>query len=183
MEHSDIHKVLQQGIAAAKAAHGKQPLPPGASKDALQKRARQILRHVTELDPTNIQAWLWLSTVAEDNNERYFCLETVLVLDPDNRVALTGLDHLHRQAQVTDDDILPEGFAFDTPQESHPSSRYKRIKLHCGDLSPDLAAKSCADESSAASEIYRRLPLLPSARFQNRYHLPPLPSTVGGRLP
>ena len=128
MEYSDIRNLLQQGIAAAKAAHGKQPLPPCASKDDLQKRARQILRPVTEFEPTNIQAWLWLSTVAEDNNERYFCLETVLVLDPDNRVALTGLDHLHRQAQVTDDDILPEVFAFDTPQESHPSSRYKRIK-------------------------------------------------------
>ncbi|MCB9098233.1 MAG: tetratricopeptide repeat protein [Anaerolineales bacterium] len=128
MEHSDIQKLLQQGIAVAKMAHGKQPLPPGASKGDLQQRARNILRYVTELDPTNLQAWLWLSTVAEDNSERYFCLETVLTLDPANKVALTGLEHLHRQAQIADDDTLPPETSLRFSQEEHQLSRYKRIK-------------------------------------------------------
>lgn len=165
MERTNIDQLLQQGVAAAKAAHGQEPLPPGTSKRDLQKRARRILQYVTELDPAHIQAWLWLSTVAEDNSERYLCLETVLILDPDNKVALTGLDHLHRQAQITDDDILPAESAVNLPQTGDPPGRYKRIKPTAAASSPTpptpTQAKQRQPQKSTGGCPFCRQPVSP----------------------
>jgi hypothetical protein len=78
-----VARLLQQGIAAAKAGR----------KD----QARQILIQVTELDERNEQAWLWLSGVVESLEDRRICLENVLAINPGNTAAQAGLRLLDKQ--------------------------------------------------------------------------------------
>lgn len=80
---SRFKKLLQQGIAAAKAGQ--------------KERARQLLLQATSLDETNISAWLWLGAVVDDVDEKLTCFNNVLSLDPDNQKALKGLAELQKQ--------------------------------------------------------------------------------------
>jgi tetratricopeptide (TPR) repeat protein len=79
-----INELLQQGIAAAKAGQA--------------ERARQNLLKVTDLDETNTTAWLWLSTVVPEVDDKLTCFNNVLAIDPDNKQALRGLKMLQQQA-------------------------------------------------------------------------------------
>ena len=44
------------------------------------------------LDPSNEAAWLWLASVARDNQERIFCLQKLLEINPGNETARKALD-------------------------------------------------------------------------------------------
>lgn len=77
MSQDQAIQFLQQGIAAAKAKQNDQ--------------ARQLLQNAIRLDPSSETAWLWLSSVAKDDKERAFCLRQMLQLNPENQMALKGL--------------------------------------------------------------------------------------------
>ncbi len=132
MQNPDIQKLLSDGIAAAKAAQKNLPAQyqPGnkpirrlsSPKDVQKEQARQLLQQVTELDDTNIQAWLWLSTVMDNFDDKRLCLSNVLLLDPTNKPALAGLAWLEKQvtqapptqAEAAKSHPIPE----ETPQPS-----------------------------------------------------------------
>jgi hypothetical protein len=67
---------LQEGVKAAKA--GDKP------------RAFDLLSRATEVPATSEQAWLWLSSVVDDDSERLFCIDHVLRINPGNAVAQRG---------------------------------------------------------------------------------------------
>ena len=67
---------LQEGIIAAKA--GDKP------------RAFDLLTRASENPVTSEQAWLWLSSVVNDDSERLFCLNNVLRINPENMAAQRG---------------------------------------------------------------------------------------------
>lgn len=69
--------LLQEGIAAAKA--GK------------KVEARSLIAQVTELDPHNELAWLWLAYLAENPDQAISYLRHVLEINPENEQALSGL--------------------------------------------------------------------------------------------
>lgn len=108
MDEPDLQTLLHEGIAAAKAAQAESDLADksqpgrlrrlGTAKTSQRERARQLLLRVTELDETNITAWLWLSTVLESLDEKQVCLENVLTIDPNNKAARTGLARLDQLA-------------------------------------------------------------------------------------
>jgi tetratricopeptide (TPR) repeat protein len=95
--------------------------------DAISKgqrsRARDLLTRLLRADQANHQYWLSLSSVVETTNERIYCLESVLKLDPENKAAQRGLvllgarpagenvvpvpPFLRKWAVVSDDDRIP----------------------------------------------------------------------------
>ncbi len=78
---SEVEQWLEAGITAVK------------NKDRVA--ARSLLMQVLEADEENEAAWLWLSSVMEDEAARRTCLENVLALNPDNvaaRRTLLALD-------------------------------------------------------------------------------------------
>ncbi|GAB4576219.1 MAG: hypothetical protein Kow0077_31610 [Anaerolineae bacterium] len=77
MSNEQAIQFLQQGIAAAKAKQNDE--------------ARRLLQNAIRLDPDNETAWLWLSSVARDKQERVFCLRQILRINPQNEMALKGL--------------------------------------------------------------------------------------------
>jgi tetratricopeptide (TPR) repeat protein len=80
MAQEQAKQLLQQGIAAAR----------GGQADV----ARQLFRQAARFDPRNEAAWQWLITVAEDNNERVFCLKQLLAINPQNDRARDALQRL-----------------------------------------------------------------------------------------
>ena len=68
--------LLQQGIAAARAGY--------------TEKARYLLRQVVEQDEDNVTAWLWLSGVVDNLDDKQVCLENVRDLDPGMMLYPTG---------------------------------------------------------------------------------------------
>ncbi len=87
---------LQAGISAAKAGN--------------VAEARRLLEQVVAADERNEQAWLWLSGVVSSDEERRICLENVLTLNPQNRLAKRGLAKLDA-AQVGEEIVVRKEYA------------------------------------------------------------------------
>lgn len=69
--------LLQEGVAAAKVGN--------------KAEARVMLAQVTEIDPHNELAWLWLAYLAEVPDQAISYLRHLLEIAPDNEQALSGL--------------------------------------------------------------------------------------------
>ena len=76
-QEMDMETTLDQAIVAAKAGR--------------RGEARRLLEAVLAVDERNEQAWLWLSGVVDDDEERIICLENVLTINPHNEAARRGL--------------------------------------------------------------------------------------------
>jgi len=87
----DVTERLNQAIIAAKAGQ--------------KTEARRLLEAVLDADERNEQAWLWLGSVVESDEERTICLENVLTINPGNEIARKGLASL----QAADSSSAPAG--------------------------------------------------------------------------
>lgn len=65
-----------------------------AARDGNKEEARNLFRLLTRQEPSNAQAWLWLAGVAENREERQAALERVVELEPNNEMAVKGLQAL-----------------------------------------------------------------------------------------
>ncbi|HBY92653.1 MAG TPA: hypothetical protein DEP84_01610 [Chloroflexi bacterium] len=70
--------LVTEGIAAARAGDSEQ--------------AARLLRRATELDPTNVEAWLWRSSLTDTLADKKAFLAQVLELDPNNLEARKALE-------------------------------------------------------------------------------------------
>jgi hypothetical protein len=77
---------LRKGIALAKA--GK------------ELEARSILGQIVRGDPRSVLGWLWLAGVVETKEQRCYCLEKVLQLDPQNEVVRQALTKIKSETEV-----------------------------------------------------------------------------------
>ncbi len=85
------HEVARAGLAEALREEG-----IAAAKTGARRRARSLLQSSIDLDRNREDSWLWLSAVAETEDERRRYLERVLEIDPGHRQALTLLALLER---------------------------------------------------------------------------------------
>lgn len=113
--------LLRDGITAAQANQ--------------RERARELLMQVVELDQENAAAWMWLSGVVDDLDDRQICLENVLTIEPDNAAARRGLDWLRAQragraaVEVEDQGIVPEPLPLYVEQEAEPQPARHTLAL------------------------------------------------------
>lgn len=56
-----------------------------------REKAYRLMRQALEMDPRNVDAWIWLAATSESVRESITCLETALLLDPDDCRAKRGL--------------------------------------------------------------------------------------------
>jgi twitching motility two-component system response regulator PilG len=71
---SAAKELLREGIKAAQAGN--------------RSEARHLLLRVTELEPANENAWLWLASISEYPEELLVFLKNVLEINPDNQRAI-----------------------------------------------------------------------------------------------
>ncbi len=62
-----------------------------AIRSGRKAEGRQLLNLLIQQNPNNEMAWLWMSSVVENDEQRARCLYHVLAIDPDNAVARQGL--------------------------------------------------------------------------------------------
>lgn len=68
-------------------------------------RARDLFTRLLRSDSSKAEYWLWMSTLVDTNQERIYCLESALRVDPDNEAAKRGLIILG--ARQAGDDVVP----------------------------------------------------------------------------
>ncbi len=94
-EEQNVKQLLREGIEAARAGD--------------KAAARAKFEEVTELDENNENAWLWLASVVETDEEKRVCLSNVLVINPANEKAQKMMEKLQekkRQA-AADEEVIP----------------------------------------------------------------------------
>lgn len=77
---SQASDLTKQGITAVNAS------------DKLQAKA--LFYQAVQVDPNHEMAWLWLSSVVDDDHERRTCLEKVLAINPNSEPAKRGIAKL-----------------------------------------------------------------------------------------
>ena len=80
MQTTTMNRSLQQAVRDLQAGHTDQ--------------ARHLLEDVLRDDPRSERAWLWLSGAVGADEERRFCLDQVLSINPRNATARRGLQAL-----------------------------------------------------------------------------------------
>jgi hypothetical protein len=55
---------------------------------------KQLLAKLLQQDPNDEAAWIWMSGTIDDIDQRRYCLEKVLAINPDNPTARAGLSRL-----------------------------------------------------------------------------------------
>jgi twitching motility two-component system response regulator PilG len=88
MSQTEITQLLREGIAAGKAGD--------------KARARGLFRKVTDLDPRNELAWMWLAGVAELPQDTVSFLRRVLDINPANDRARAGIKTALLQAGIAE---------------------------------------------------------------------------------
>ncbi|MCB9437412.1 MAG: PD40 domain-containing protein [Anaerolineales bacterium] len=83
-DQSELNKLLTAGINAAK------------NRD--NATARELLQQVIEKEQYNEQAWFWLASVVDTDEERRTCLGNVVLINPANKKAQELLDQLEAKA-------------------------------------------------------------------------------------
>jgi tetratricopeptide (TPR) repeat protein len=77
---SDVDAMVQEAIQAYNAGD--------------MDKAQALLMEATELNDEHEQAWMWLSLVVEDEEDKRICLENVLSINPNNQGARERLKEL-----------------------------------------------------------------------------------------
>ncbi len=72
--------------------------------------ARKILEALIEQDPQNEMAWIWMTDTTDSPEERRYCLEIALSINPNNVAAKKGLEYLGGATTppTFDDSALPK---------------------------------------------------------------------------
>jgi tetratricopeptide (TPR) repeat protein len=113
MGNEQAKDLRQRGIAAAKAGQ--------------KAEARQLLQQAIRLEPNNEAAWLWMASVAPTPQDKLFCLQKLLEINPENSTALKAMQALQSNAPA---------------EQSRPA--IKAIKPLSGMSSPPAAAPATA---------------------------------------
>lgn len=75
-----VESLIERGIASAKADR--------------KEQARALFAKAVKLQPENEDAWMWLSKCLEDPEEKLYCLQRVVNINPHNVHARTALSLL-----------------------------------------------------------------------------------------
>ena len=65
-----------------------------AIKSGRKEEGRQLLNLLIQQNPNDEKAWLWMSSVVDNDEQRARCLYHVLAIDPTSEVARKGLQVL-----------------------------------------------------------------------------------------
>jgi tetratricopeptide (TPR) repeat protein len=68
--------------------------------------AKSILISILEKDPKNENAWLWLSSCADKTEEKIYCLQEALRINPNNEQAKKAIEQL-KPRPIVGRDVIP----------------------------------------------------------------------------
>ncbi|MBV6400515.1 MAG: hypothetical protein CNIPEHKO_00805 [Anaerolineales bacterium] len=98
-----------------------------AIKSGNTDRAKQLLADVLKHNPQDENAWLWMTRCLTSNDEKRYCFERVLKINPQNQHAVEGIRRLNNPVSAT-----PQPKA--TQQQSGSQRKPKQSNLLFGIL-------------------------------------------------
>jgi pimeloyl-ACP methyl ester carboxylesterase len=119
--------------------------------------ARQLLAEALRHNPSDEQAWLWLSGAVESDKECLDCLQQVLAIDPGNQAALAGLEALsqhERGARTPGPFPTPADASLETflsEQETIHSIHRSALRTGTKDMRRTLTAPTAEDDTAFVS--------------------------------
>jgi tetratricopeptide (TPR) repeat protein len=138
-------ELLRQGVEAARAGQ--------------KLEARKIFMQVVEIDPPNDLAWLWLSGLMDDLEERIIACENVLTINPANEKVRVYLDSLLMQKEMR---------ARDEALEKQPEQKEVEIPSQSSANQPvSLALAEQLEDEGKIEEAIKTYELL-AARTKDR---------------
>jgi hypothetical protein len=69
-------------------------------KSGQKKQGGQILAEIVKQQPNNESAWLWLAHCVNTNQQKIYCLNKALEINPQNGAALTAIQKLQEENEV-----------------------------------------------------------------------------------
>lgn len=90
-------------------------------KAGRKKAGGRILTDILNVDPENERAWLWVTACVDSDQERKYCLEQVLRINPNNQAAQKAL------AKLAPTNTAPVGFTDELPASQPPDSRFGMV--------------------------------------------------------
>ncbi len=174
-------------------------------KSGDQQKGTDLLNEILRAQPNNESAWLWMSGVVPDDEQRLYCLHKVLTINPDNQAAKKGLASIQRDrktepvepssqpassyleaqsrpAYVPSPVTEPAAIA----QQDRPGDALELTELHCkncgapikeDDINLDLAMARCSYCGAVFS--VKGLPLQEDREAPLRYERPSVPMPKG----
>lgn len=140
---------LQQGIAAVKAGN--------------QQLALDMLMRATQVPEAAEMAWLWMSSVVNDDAERLYCIERVLRINPQNANAQKG-SALLRQKGIQP--AMPD-FQVAGPRPSNQPQQPAWNTSSSQNQSSNDSVSSLAYSQQPAADPYNKLAYSEVARPKN----------------
>lgn len=102
----DNPSLTQRGITAQKAGD--------------RQKARELLRRAVEENPQDVNAWMWLSGAEETDEARLECMEAILRVDAQHKVARPAAELLRKKlgypALIPQPPMVPEETQLSTPE-------------------------------------------------------------------
>ena len=146
----DVKNRLEQGIASARSGH--------------RDEARTDLLKVVEEDPKNLTAWLWLSDLVDDPQDRIIALENALTINPQQSQVRNRLEQIKKEvadqtrqdttmssAVSTQADGNPQTSGYETPAQP-PVGLADQFMLDLRRLGPAPVVEPTKDQASIPIE-------------------------------
>ncbi len=101
-----------------------------------KKGGGQLLAEIVKIDPHNLNAWLWLSSCVNSDPQRIFCLNKVLEIDPNHKVARSALAKLQQPEQPTEQEIFGKSSSSQQPVNDKQQKKSTPIISNTKENSP-----------------------------------------------
>lgn len=104
LEFDPDNHAARRGLLQAQRAVAENLLAEGtrAAKAGRTALAHKLFTDVIVRDERNLDAWMWLSRVVEDDEDLAICYDNILMLDPENEEAQVGMALLETRRQRTE---------------------------------------------------------------------------------
>lgn len=174
-------ELLRQGVDAARAGR--------------RKEAREIMIRVVESEPHNEMAWMWLTGLVDDLEDKIIACENVLTINPANEKVKTYLGTLLQQRSAIEGQLISERESNKrlspaaTPRETVPEPlKAPDLLSHAEQLEQagkieealqayeSLAAKT--KDSQRFDHIYKQIVRLEALQRENIRFVPPASSIL-----
>ena len=94
--------------------------------------ARELIKQALQINPVSEEAWLMYAEIADDKEQRQYCYQSVLDINPHNQMALEAMNKLNTQPIASEvmnpspDDYFPKPFPGIQPAYK-PKSRFSNL--------------------------------------------------------
>jgi hypothetical protein len=117
-------------------------------KSGDKQNGMRLLAEIIKADPRNEAAWLWMSSVVANDEQRRHCLEQVLIINPHNEMAQKGLAVLQARQPAPPEPSY-------TPKETVPATEVQQPELYERDAGPGFEREIEPPATAPEPELYQ----------------------------